>query len=418
MQQLHKKFIDSQIKELFEKYLANNIPRIYIQNILGIKERRFFHLLKKYKTDPQKFSIQYLRKSVTRKISQHIEKNINIELIDEQKLINDPDIPINFYNYSFIQKTLKEKYNQIVSVPTIIDRAKKQGFYINKPKKKYHDHEVLTNYIGQLIQHDSSHHKFSSYANEKWYLITSLDDFSRFILYAVLILKETSVAHISALESVLTEYGFPTSYYVDSHSIFRFVQGRDSLYRTHYLLTDDADTQFKQVLDDCNVKLIYALSAQAKGKIERPYSWIQEYLVRICSKEHISDLSTAQDVLKNLISQYNHKWVHSTTKEIPFIRFQNAKINNLSLFREFKIKPPFISPKDIFCHRINRVTDPYRKISLNNLKFSIKDTNPHDTVNLRIYPLDSLFSEIRFWSNNKLVDVQNIKNSDLQGLQY
>ena len=112
MTQLHKKFIDSQIIELFEKYLANNIPRIYIQNILGIKERRFFHLLKKYKTDPPKFSIQYLRKSVTRKISQHIEKNINIELIDEQKLINDPDIPINFYNYYFIQKTLNSDFHK------------------------------------------------------------------------------------------------------------------------------------------------------------------------------------------------------------------------------------------------------------------------------------------------------------------
>jgi len=30
--------------------------------------------------------------------------------------------------------------------------------------------------------------------------------------------------------------------YVDSHSIFRFVQGRDSLWRHHYLLTDGVDT--------------------------------------------------------------------------------------------------------------------------------------------------------------------------------
>jgi len=37
----------------------------------------------------------------------------------------------------------------------------------------------------------------------------------------------------------------------DSPSIFRFVQGRDSFWRNHYRLTDEADPQWKQVLEDC-----------------------------------------------------------------------------------------------------------------------------------------------------------------------
>jgi hypothetical protein len=56
-----------------------------------------------------------------------------------------------------------------------------------------------------------------------------------------------------ALEYVLLKYGFPLAYYVDSHSIFRFVQERDSFWRNHYQLTDGADPQWKQVLDDCRV---------------------------------------------------------------------------------------------------------------------------------------------------------------------
>ncbi len=58
---------------------------------------------------------------------------------------------------------------------------------------------------------------------------------------------------------------FPLAYYVDSHSIFRFVQGRDSFWRNHYRLTDEANPQWKQLLDDCRVKVTYALSPQAKG---------------------------------------------------------------------------------------------------------------------------------------------------------
>jgi hypothetical protein len=74
--------------------------------------------------------------------------------------------------------------------------------------------------------------------------------------------------------NVVLKHGTPFLYYVDSHSIFRFVQARDSLWRKHYTLTDEAAPQWKQVMDDCNIKVTYALSPQARGKIERPYGWL------------------------------------------------------------------------------------------------------------------------------------------------
>ncbi|MGM0368655.1 MAG: hypothetical protein ACQEP2_08870, partial [Actinomycetota bacterium] len=79
--------------------------------------------------------------------------------------------------------------------------------------------------------HDSSHHKWSPYADKKWYLNTSIDDCSRNLLYYRLTERETSWTHIEALEVVALKYGLVYSYYVDCHSIFRFVQGRDSFWR-------------------------------------------------------------------------------------------------------------------------------------------------------------------------------------------
>ena len=81
-------------------------------------------------------------------------------------------------------------------------------------------------------------------------------------MYAVLVERETTWEHILALEDVLLKYGFPLAYYVDSHSIFRFVQSRDSFWRNHYRLTDELNPQWKQVLDDCGVKVTYALSPE------------------------------------------------------------------------------------------------------------------------------------------------------------
>ena len=46
MAQLHRRFTDSQVKELLERYLRNEIQKDHIQQILGIKKRRFLHSLK------------------------------------------------------------------------------------------------------------------------------------------------------------------------------------------------------------------------------------------------------------------------------------------------------------------------------------------------------------------------------------
>jgi hypothetical protein len=419
MEQLHKRFTDSQVKELIERYLREEIERDYIQEILGIGKTRFFALIHAYRHNPHEFSVQYQRKSKTRTIPQAVEDNILKELQIEKNMIENPDIPVRYYNYSYIRDLLETTYDQKISLPTVIDRAKKHGFYIKrKPKTDPHDREVLTKYVGEIIQHDSSHHLFSPPAKEKWYLITSLDDFSRFILYAILLKKETSWAHILALQTVVLNYGAPFLYYVDSHSIFRFVQGRDSLWRKHYTLTDETDPQWKQVMNDCGIKVTYALSPQARGKIERPYGWLQDRIVRTCVREDVTDIREAQRVLNYEIHRYNYKQVHSTTQEVPYFRLQRALEEKRSLFREFQVRPPFQSVKDIFCLRMERTIDPYRKISLHNLQLKVNNATPRKRVTLRIYPLNKEVSEIRFWCGDTLIDIQRIKNSDLKGVHF
>jgi hypothetical protein len=162
-----------------------------------------------------------------------------------------------------------------------------------RPKNNPHDREVLTKYVGEIVQHDSPYHLWSPPAREKRCLITSLDDFSRFILYATLVKKETSWTHILALQTVVLRHRAPFLSYVDPNSIFRFVHGRGSLWRKHHALTDEADPQWKQVMDDCNIKVTYALSPQARGKIDLSYGWLHDRVVRTvdsCRKTSLHNL--------------------------------------------------------------------------------------------------------------------------------
>jgi hypothetical protein len=161
------------------------------------------------------------------------------------------------------------------------------------------------------------------------------------------------------------------------------------------------------------------LSPQAKGKIERPYRWIQDRLVRTCYRENVRVIPEGQLILNNLLQRYNYRIVHSTTGEIPYIRFQRAIREKRTLFREFTIRPPFKSSKDIFCLRIERMVNSYRKVSINNLELKVPGAPLHERIQLRIVPdKESGVSEVRFWHEDEFLGIQKVKNSELNLVHF
>ncbi len=415
--QLHKRLTTDQVKTIIQKYLNHEMKAKEAFVYLGVSRPRFYELLGEYRKNPKEFSIDYMRGSPTRRIDADIEAHILKELKTEKEtIIDNPDVPVRRYNYSYIQTLLMEKYGDQVSVPTIIARAREQGYWKERPPKKVHDREMLTNFTGELVQHDSSHHLFAPDGKTKWYLITSLDDYSRAMLYADFWMKESSWAHISAAESVVLKHGSPFQYYADQHAIFRYVKDRDkeTIWNRYSKFTDDVDPQWKQVLKDCGVQPIYALSPQAKGKIERPYEWLQDHVVRTCVRNNVTRIEEGREILKMEIEAYNWRRVHSTTKEIPMRRLEKAKTNQKTLFRPFEIKAPFTSSKDIFCLRLTRIADGYRTISVNHLKLKVSGAMPRHEVELRMYPdLTTGLTEIRFWFKGHYVSSQKVKTEDL-----
>lgn len=411
--QIHKTFTTEQVKDLLAKYINKEVERKYIQEILRIGKSRFFEIIQAYRNNPESFSVEYKRSSEAKRIAPEIKDNIIKELAIDKKAINNKDIPLYKYNYSYVQKRLETKYKQSTSLSTIIRYAKANDFYQAKRKTpKAHNREVLTSYTGELIQHDASYHMWAPDSKTKWILITSLDDYSRFMLYAQLVERESTLAHIHALQSVVTKYGVPLAFYTDCHSIFRYIKGRDQRHYSFQKFTDDVDPQWKQVLKECGIKPIYALSPQAKGKIERPYGWLQDHLVRTCIRENVKDIAHANRILNWERDRYNYKQIHSTTLEIPAKRFNSALEAKKSLFRAWAIPKPFSSYKDIFALRIERFIDNYHSVVIKNASFKLADVEPRRPVDIRAYVLDENFFELRFWYSGKLIKTEKMKISD------
>lgn len=402
MDQIHKRFSVEQVKVLLQGYCQGTMSRAEVEEMLNIGKTRFFALLKEYQQSPATFSITYERGTPAR-LSPRVEAAIKTELLREKELVDDPQLPISDYNYSALRDRLK-KTGLIVSATTITDRAKKLECYKPHRKGKAHDRQVVTAAIGALVQHDASLHLWSPFAQEKWTLITSIDDYSRKLLFADFFVQETAWAHIQAAHTLMQTYGLPLQYYVDNLRVFRFVQGRDSNWRKHVLETDNVDPQWRQVMRLLGIDVIYALSAQAKGKIERPYRWLQDRIVRTCALEHITTIEDGRVVLKEELDRYNNHQVHSTTGEIPRIRFANAQAAGNSLFRPFALPKPYTSPKDVFCLRETRMVNGYRRVSVFNHEIEVPNVPLREEVELHFTPnLAKQVMEVRIWWGHKMV---------------
>lgn len=412
MSQLHKRFSTDHVRMILNLYIMKKMEIKEALDQLRIKKRRFQNLLAEYKKDKANFTIEYQRNHPNYRLPKNIDDVIKIELEKEKAIIENKAICVTEYNYSAIRDKVVKTTGQNISVPTIINRAKDWEYYIkDKPKKRLHDREVITDAIGMLLQHDASQHLWSPFAEEKWSMITTIDDHSRKLLFGDLFLEETAWAHIKAIESVILECGYGLSYYADNHSIFRFICHRDSIWQNQVKGTDDVITQWRQVIEACGMNVIYALSAQAKGKVERPFRWLQDRIVRRCAKLGIKEINNAREILFDEMDRYNNRQVHSTTGEIPAIRFQRAIDEGRTMFKPFQLSEPYQSTKDIFCLREQRRVNGYHQISWQGKILNVKKDIPIGAlVDLKSIPEDPT-PELRLRHDNKLKQVfRFIKN--------
>lgn len=133
--QLHGRLTDEQVVAILSRYVKRELTAEQAMRMLELGRSQFFEWVKRFKSGlPSDFSTGYSRKTPNYRISNEIEEHILNELRMEKSLIDDPSIPVRFYNYSFIRDQIMKKYHQEISVPTIIDRAQKGGSISRSPK--------------------------------------------------------------------------------------------------------------------------------------------------------------------------------------------------------------------------------------------------------------------------------------------
>src|SRR3989338_7864873 len=112
MGQLHTRFTDEQVRDMLQRYLKHDIEGPYIRTVLGLGKTQFFKLLTRYRAHPATFSIRYTRHTPTGRLDPQIDQNIVKELRIDQQAIQNPQIPLRSYNYSYVKARLQTTYHQ------------------------------------------------------------------------------------------------------------------------------------------------------------------------------------------------------------------------------------------------------------------------------------------------------------------
>jgi hypothetical protein len=174
--------------------------------------------------------------------------------------------------------------------------------------------------IGALWQLDATPHRWFPGDKKNYPLLDLLDDCSRVCTGATIYHHEDLLAYFDFLPAAFTEHGLPLELYVDCHSLF-FPQRLDAL------------TQLGAALHFYGVSLRYALTPQAKGKIERQHQYWQGRLPALFAAETITTPAAANALLPDLRRYRNAHEVHRELARTPNAAARAAQREKRSVLR-------------------------------------------------------------------------------------
>ena len=123
---------------------------------------------------------------------------------------------------------------------------------------------------GMLIQLDGSHHRWLGEDGPQSALLLAVDDATGAVVNARFCDQEDSLSYFLLLQGLIQCRGIPLALYTDRHPVFK--------HRSEHQLAGTA-TQFGRAMEELGVQLIFALSPQAKGRVERTAATFQDRLV-------------------------------------------------------------------------------------------------------------------------------------------
>ena len=182
---------------------------------------------------------------------------------------------------------------------------------------------------GMLVQIDGSHHPWLEERGPKLVLLLAVDDATGVVAQAVFHTGEDTRGYLVLLEGLVRQWGIPLALYSDRHAAFEYNA------RQAPVLAES--TQFARVMRELGIRQIYALSPQAKGRVERMGSTLQDRLVTELRLAGAATIQEANDVLQQFLPRFNAQFAVAAEQPEKAYRPVSAE---LSLTETICLKHP------------------------------------------------------------------------------
>jgi transposase InsO family protein len=184
------------------------------------------------------------------------------------------------FNDTHLTEKLKEKEKIALSRATVRTILRQAGIAAVRKRgiKRHYKRRERKAQQGALLLWDGSPHRWLGQEKGECNLTAVIDDATGTFLQGVFTLEEDAQSYLICLKQILLEKGIPLALYMDRHGIFRRNDDHWSL--QEQLAGEQTPTQVGQALRALGIEAIFALSPQAKGRVERLFNTLQDRLVQ------------------------------------------------------------------------------------------------------------------------------------------
>ena len=204
-------------------------------------------------------------------------------------------------NHTHLSELLREREGMVIGRTTL--RRILVGAGLGSPRRRRPPkHRVRRQRMpreGMLIQIDGSYHRWLGRDGPEFTLLLAVDDATGMVAHAAFCEYENTRDYLLLMRGIIERHGIPIAIYTDRHSVFKHVPGTGR---------SGAPTQFSRAMDELGIQMIFALSPQAKGRVERMAGTFQDRLVTELRLVGATTIQEANVVLKDFVVRFNRRF--------------------------------------------------------------------------------------------------------------